>query len=248
MAWTSKRLPCFDWHTPPPKARDPLFREVSNNSQPQTVAVVSVQICLRVSLIPEMFFVGHVHDVAPHEFSYYAYRCLCMCKDILGWYIWAIYNDQTAEVNLDGGKGKGNLPQIPEQFMLRICYNLHRLLSMAFYSICTNHHSSIFFLRVRVAVWFDCRRTPWKVLESVLVDLPHGDTTNGKPEKTWKSNRGNADVVEKVLFFGLEIMQMWHFSTCCVEIWEFPARPSWWVRLVHDFLDWSPLIVEQTAV
>ena len=70
--------------TTPPKARDPLFREVSNNSQPQTVAVVSVQICLRVSLIPEMFFVGHVHDVDPHEFSYCAYRCLCMCKDILG--------------------------------------------------------------------------------------------------------------------------------------------------------------------
>lgn len=74
MAWTSKRLQCFDWHHPP-KARDPLFREVSNNSQPQTVAVVSVQICLRVSLIPEMFFVGHVHDVDPHEFSY-AYACV----------------------------------------------------------------------------------------------------------------------------------------------------------------------------
>ena len=67
------------------------------------------------------------------------------------------------------------------------------------------------------------------MLESVLVDLPHGDTTNGIPEKKHENPiGGNSDVVEKVwflFFLGLEIMQMCDMYMLCRN-WEFPAWPS----------------------
>ena len=86
----------------------------------------------------------------------------------------------------------------------------------------------------------NCRRTPWKVLES---DLPCQDTTNNKTKEKDNGNPigGNADVVEKLICLDWKSCRCeTHTHTCCVEIWNSTMAPmmrkncSW-------LLDWSPL-------